>query len=188
MSKWQDQPRKLALTITLNNNTYDKIAEDQRTQGDDAATTATMSRAASRFFEDRANGAILISAPNMKRLDAAVGEVSNDTQLVEKVEKAMGREDGLHTMRVAIEPAMWPALEEFARVQGRSPEDILSDTAHKIIMDSLAFYLNQQTWEPVIYLTEKEAVKLEKKLGKRRFTGADILKLIEAQEKQEMLA
>lgn len=175
--------------VSISKDAYDKLAAQRKSQGNAALTSLALSSMCSQFLETYANGGILVKSENLKRIEEAVGqEVSNDTQLVEKVEKAAGRESGQYCVQISIDPALWPSVEEHATVIGMTPQEIMQDMAHRMIRDSLSFYISNQTYEPVIYVTDEQGKKFEKMFGKRHITGSDILKALEAHPKEEVAA
>jgi hypothetical protein len=167
--------------LSISKESYDKISALKKSEGSQSIALA-INIMCSQFLNAYANGGVLVKPENMEKVEKALGKINSDLDLVEAVQKSRGLEDGLHTLKVSIDPALWPALEEFSKTISLTPEQVMDDIAHRIVRDSFAYYINTQQWEPVIYLTEAQGRKLEKLLGKRKFTGADILALVEQKE------
>jgi hypothetical protein len=177
----KDNKLTLPVELTISKDAYEKIAAVKKTDGGNLALALSIMCA--QFLDQFANGGIMVKPENLKKIEEAVGSpVANDTDLLEVIQKSAGREEGQYTIKVNVEPALWPAIAEHAQVIGMTPEEVMTDMAMRMIRDSLAFYVNNQTYEPVVYLTEKDGRKLEKLLGKKKFSGADILSLIKQQD------
>ncbi len=177
----KDNKLTLPVELTISKDAYNKISAVKKTDGGNLALALSIMCA--QFLESFAGGGLMVKPETMKRIEDSVGSsVSNDAELLEIIEKSAGREEGQYTIKVNVEPALWPAICEHCNVIGMTPQEAMSDMGMRMIRDSLAFYVSNQEYAPVIYLEEKDGRKLEKLLGKKNFTGKDIMALIAEKE------
>jgi hypothetical protein len=167
----------LPVTVELSSDAYNKLSNVKKMKA-----AEEFSKACSQFLEIFANGGIVVKNDDLKQIEKVCGSsIDNGLMLSNAVQKAKGREDGDHIIGVAIEDALWPAAEEYARVADMAPKEMLTSVCNKIVRDQVSYYINGQTWEPVVYLTEAQASVLKKLLGGKRISGENIIELL-AQE------
>lgn len=179
----------IPLDLEISKDSYNKLVAVKKTQDNSYLTGVALAAMCSQFLDAYANGGVLVRPDNIKKIEEACdAKVDNDVQIVHQIQKATNRDEGQFATVVKIDPALFPALKEHARTIGWSIEEVLDDIANRVVRDSLAFYVNSEAWQPVVYITEQQGVALSKLTGKRHFTGDDIIKLLETKQEQEVAA
>jgi hypothetical protein len=170
----------IPMNLDISRESYAKLAAARNTTGNETMTAFALGAMCGQLIESYANGGLMIRAENVKHLeDATATSIATETALVAAVQKKNSREMGKNTVPVNFDDAVFPAIEEHARTVGMTTQEVLDDMAHRMVRDSLAFYISNQNYEPVVYLTEAQGRKLEKIIGKRHINGDDILALVE---------
>jgi hypothetical protein len=159
------------LTLDLNTETFNKLTPAQRTQ---------LPQMAAQFLESYLNGGIVVRPDIVQKMEEASNkQIDTDVQLLQVVQHAQKRDEGMNVITCKIDPALMPAVEEYAKTVGWELKDVLDDISNRIVRDNLMFYVNSQAHQPVIYLTDKQAEELQKVFKKKHFDGDDFLSLLE---------
>lgn len=173
----------IPLNLEINRESYSKIAAAKKTDGNETMTGFALGTISSQLLDSYANGGLMLKPESVKQLEVACdSSFSTETQLVAAVQKAFKRDEGANVITVKIDDAVFPAIKEYAQTVGMTVQEVMDDMGHRMVRDSLAFYLNAQNYEPVIYMTEPQGRKLEALTGKRHMTGDDILNLVDTKQ------
>jgi hypothetical protein len=179
----KDQRVTVPIEATISRDTYEKLSPSQKLQ---------LGAMASQFLDAYVNGGILVRPDVVNTIEKCCEKkINTDVQLLQEIQKATKRDEGYNVITSKIDEALMPAVLEHCRVIGWELKDVMDDIANRGVRDSLAFYVNNSSWEPVVYLTEKQALVFEKALGKKHFSGDDFepkRKPVAVQELQEVKA
>lgn len=178
----------IPLELSISKDTYDKLAASSKEQGNPGVTTLRINTMCSQFLDAYASGGIVVTPDSLKQIEASLGkEIGTEGQLVIEFQKAQRRDNGEYVVDVQVPAAIWPAVEEFAITLSGEPKEMIRDICVRAIREQLSFYINAQTWEAVIYMTEAEDKELRVMFGKGRITGKEILERLKA-VKEEVAA
>ncbi len=183
----KDKKLTVPLELSINQDTYDKLAKASNTAGNAGLTTIRMSAMCSQFLDGYASGGMMVGPDSIALIEKTIDKrLETEGQLVIEFQKAQRRDNGEYVVDVQVPAAIWPAVLEFSQVTGSDPKEMLRDICTRAIREQLSFYVNAQTWEAVIYVTEAEDKELRKIFGTGRITGKQVLEALRA--KQEVAA
>jgi hypothetical protein len=176
----KDAKLTIPLNLEISKDSYEKLAAARKTQGDESLTGWTLGVMCSQMLDAYANGGLMVKPDSKKQLEAACAtSIGTESQLVAAVQKAHNRDEGQNVVTIKIDDSIFPAIEEYSKTVGMTVKEVVDDMAHRMVRDSLAFYVSNQNYEPVVYLTEAQGRRLEKILSKRHINGDDILNIVE---------
>ena len=179
----KDAKLTVPLNLEISRDSYNKLAAAKKTEGNETMTGYALGAMCSQLLDVYASGGLVIKADSIKQLEAACdAKIGNEVQLVAAIQQTTKRDQGANIVTVKIDDAIFPSIQEYATTVGMTPSEVIDDMANRMVRDSLAFYVNNQNYEPVVYLTEKQGRQLEKLTGKRHITGDDIMALAEKKE------
>ena len=154
------------VSVTLTESDYQAI---QNTKQDFAAV-------AQYLMEQFARGGAMVPADQITYLsDLTHIPIYGADDLVEIVENTARRNspDGTLRVNVDVDPAFAPALEERAYMQGRTPQEIMTEVCTLVLTNGWLYDL--QTSGGTIPLLEDQRIALEKAIGKAPITSVDLV-------------
>ena len=159
------------VSVTLTESDYQAI---QNTKQDFAAV-------AQYLMEQFARGGAMVPADQITYLsDLTHIPIYGADDLVEIVENTARRNspDGTLRVNVDVDPAFAPALEERAYMQGRTPQEIMTEVCSLVLCNGWLYDLN--TSGGTIYLLEEQRVILEKIIKKSPLMSTDLVAWVQA--------
>lgn len=164
------------VSITLSEADYQAIKN----------TKQNLAAVAQYLVEQFARGGAMVPAEQVTYLsDLTHIPIYGAEDLVEIVENTARRNSPDGTLRVVvdIDPAFAPALEERAYMQGRTPQEIITEVCQIVITNNWLYDL--QTSGGMIPLLEDQRIALEKAIGKAPITSVDLVEWITSEPRRE---
>lgn len=116
---------QLAFQISLPPNVATTIAD--RIPGEELTAIDKLASVAEGLMEQLAEGGIMLSAADVERLSETGHEVADAEDIVKMAESAVNFDQGQYVFRAVIDPANMPPLEELAKSNGISVEQMATD-------------------------------------------------------------
>jgi hypothetical protein len=167
------------ITLALKPEVLERIQSESRS-GD---VTKTLAVWAGHFITQYADGGIMLERRHLDHLKelnegAAITEAP---QVVKMVEAFLNREEGQFTVKVQVDPALQPALEQHAREMGWTVQDILTETVNQVMQNSWVFEFPAE--DSILPLGRQDHDYFSALTGKGSFTARELRETIEARLK-----
>jgi hypothetical protein len=165
----------IPLQLTLPDAVFKSL---QKLAGGKEDPTAEIKGWASWCLKSLAFGGMMLTGEQIQTIEKTTGEaVKNQDDILRKLQAGVAREDGQHTVKVSLDPALYPHLEETAQVQGRTPDELLTEIVNYAVTQGWMY-----EWSPsggTVMFSDAGMQRLKQHLDKRIVTEADILNLID---------
>lgn len=132
---------------------------------------------AESLLEQQATGGVLFTADEVKLVEESTG-VTLDTaeNLIPLLAENTGIAEGMHVVKVLIDPANYPAYEELARTQERTVDALVQEVVDMVQENEWVYELHPRPRQ--VLMTEDQAAELVVLLGSEFATGADLHRLV----------
>lgn len=163
----------IPLTLVLREETAKQFQDSLK----DVPFTDWLATRARLWFENYANGGVMLSPDQVKKIEETVEKpVSNGSDVVNAVGASRNIQDGSHTFLLTLDPTWVQPLKDRAAEMGRTPEELIDDM-FSIGMENNWAYSLDPTYQPPVYFPHPEILK--GLTGKDRPTGAEVEKGIQ---------
>lgn len=170
----KEQNITLPLQVTVSESTY----KDLQKMADTEHALPKIQGWATWYLRQLAAGGLTLTSEQMQAIEKTTGEeIKTADDIIRKLQAAVGRDDGQYTVKVGLDPVYYPNLEETARIQGRTPDELMSEVIHYAIEQQWVY-----GWAPSggsVPFSEAGISRLKRYFDKRQITEADILGLID---------
>jgi len=164
---------EVPVTLALDKSAYEKILA--RIPGE-AWPAQKIAAVCDGLLADISDGGLMLSGEDMRKICEAIPGASVES-IIEAVEGHAGVEDGQIVVKWNVDPAYSEPLANMAQVQGLTVNEVVQN-----LMDHyIQFAYDWSPEPPKILLTENEYEILTVVIGKKNFTGHDLLEYLKAQ-------
>lgn len=174
-----EKPTVYALAISIPASKAEQLGT--RIEGN--SLTRKLEIMASTLLEEFADGAIVIPSDYSKRLDENLGKLDY-MQIVERLEKAAGRQGDQVILEMVVDPSNVPSLQQQADYQGKSLKELLKSHGDYIFCQG---WLGNRPPDGMhLSLTLPQYRALQEYMGKdpeEIVTGADVIAYLRGQGK-----
>jgi hypothetical protein len=132
----------IPLTLVLREETAKQFQDSLK----DVPFTDWLATRARLWFENYANGGVMLSPDQVKKIEETVEKpVSNGSDVVNAVGASRNIQDGSHTFLLTLDPTWVQPLKDRAAEMGRTPEELIDDMFSIGMENNWAYSLDRPT-------------------------------------------
>ncbi len=165
---------KTVLIPTSVELTEDQVSALQEGIGSNADLTTEIRKYANAFLRTYIEGGLMLSRQHLEAIERATGtKLSLPEEVIQFALEAKGRKNGQYTVSAEVDEAFWPSVEETAAHSGLTPDELLQNLIQYVISEGWVY-----SWSPsgfTLHFTEADAQYLQDLVGKKAFTGKDLV-------------
>lgn len=167
------------LNIKLQKDAYEKLCADMQAKNPGTDASAGLSSHCNYFLLTYADGGFMLRPSDLRQLKVSTGrEFASPAEIVKAVQMGENRDDGLHSVRVNIDPSFIEPLTDMAKQVGWTVQEFITDAVNTMMTNGWLYELTPGTGP--LFFSDSARASLDKIMGRKAYTGADVLAKIKA--------
>lgn len=121
-----------------------------------------------------ANGGLMLQPSHLQRLREQTGKPLLEVEeIVAAVQSTAGQKDGQHVFQIEVDPAIIEPLEQMAKDQDWTIQDLLRDATATFMTNGWLYDFNPG--QGPIYVKDSARLELDEIMGSKAYTGQNVL-------------